>query len=227
MREIAISDIHGCRQTFRQLLHRLELTSEDCLYLLGDYIDRGPDSKGVIDTILEMQETGPQLTCLRGNHEQMLLNALHHPDAQKLFALNGGLETIQSYRLQRLDQFPKDHLNFLRGTAYHHLTPEYVLVHAGVNFRLPDPLSNPEALLWIRDYYNDLDRDWLDGRLLIHGHTPTPRPMIEKQFDGLPEFPILNIDCGCVFRQREFGLGYLCAVDLTNRQLYFQENIDS
>ena len=76
MRRFAISDIHGCIKTFKTLVDRIEFSKEDTLYLLGDYIDRGPDSKGVIDHIWKIQEEGYRVHCLRGNHEQMLLEEL-------------------------------------------------------------------------------------------------------------------------------------------------------
>lgn len=76
MKKYAITDIHGCNKTFQALLDKIAFTTADALYLLGDYIDRGPDSKGVFDTIFNLQETGHSVHCLRGNHEAMFLDSL-------------------------------------------------------------------------------------------------------------------------------------------------------
>ena len=85
MKQYAIGDIHGCSKTFKELLDKIGLIEGDELYLLGDYIDRGPDSKGVIDTIFELREKGFKVICLRGNHESMLLDALKNREEQKNF----------------------------------------------------------------------------------------------------------------------------------------------
>ena len=79
MSKYAISDIHGCIATFKTLLDKIKFSKEDELYLLGDYIDRGPDSKGVIDHIWYLQKSGYQVHCLRGNHENMLLQEVINP----------------------------------------------------------------------------------------------------------------------------------------------------
>lgn len=84
-RTFVIPDIHGCCRTFRQLLfHRLELQKTDTLYLLGDYIDRGPDSKGVIDTILELQRDGYDVQAIKGNHEEMLIETFESGSDESL-----------------------------------------------------------------------------------------------------------------------------------------------
>jgi len=80
MKKYVISDIHGCAKTFKALVDRISFSREDELYLLGDYIDRGPDSKGVIDHIWDLLETGYTVHCLTGNHEQMFLHAIDARD---------------------------------------------------------------------------------------------------------------------------------------------------
>jgi serine/threonine protein phosphatase 1 len=80
LKKFAISDIHGCNRTFNEVLQKTGLNKDDQLFLLGDYIDRGPDSKGVIDTIFNLQNEGYQVHCLRGNHEQMLMDAWQKND---------------------------------------------------------------------------------------------------------------------------------------------------
>ncbi|MCB0571084.1 MAG: serine/threonine protein phosphatase [Phaeodactylibacter sp.] len=228
MRQIAISDIHGCLKTFDALLDMIGLTASDELYLLGDYIDRGPNSKGVIDQIWALQAGGYQVFCLRGNHEELLLNATNgRPSAQAMWLNNGGDSTMQSFGLGPEDppgDIPGNYLDFLGGLPYYYEPEGYFLVHAGLDFRLPDPLEGLAAMLWIRDWYSSLDKDWLRGRVIVHGHTPLYRPLIQNQLNHLSEFPVIDIDAGCVYSL--MYLNNMCAFDLASRQLFFQKNID-
>ena len=104
MRRFAISDIHGCRATFEKMLTEvLQLQKEDTLYLLGDYIDRGPDSRGVIDHIWALQKEGYQVHCLRGNHEQMLLDEVDKDG----FWYKGNRATLDSFQIKSNQGIPK------------------------------------------------------------------------------------------------------------------------
>ena len=228
MRQIAISDIHGCIKTFEALLDIVKLTAVDELYLLGDYIDRGAHSKEVIDKIWALQAAGYQVHCLRGNHEELLLHARPEQLTPWLTWLhNGGDMTMRSFGLDPEappDCIPSKYLDFLEHLPYYFETDAYFLVHAGLDFRLPNPMEGKNAMLWIRDWYGNLDKSWLNGRIIVHGHTPLFRPMIQHQLNHLDDFPVIDIDAGCVFGN--MYLNHLCAFDLTNRQLYFQKNID-
>jgi len=230
MRRFAISDIHGCRRTFQSLLDQIGLSKADTLYLLGDYIDRGPDSKGVIDLILQLRSEGHSVICLRGNHEQMLLNALskHGLEELQLWLNAGGAETVDSFHdeLQTDTFLPRPYLAFIRQLDYYSLSDDYWLVHAGFNFKKNNPLEDTESMLWIRNWYAQLKPSLLNGAVVVHGHTPTPRHLIETQLEGLHELPVLNIDCGCVYKDRMPGIGFLCAFDLDNRRLFFEENVE-
>ncbi len=228
MKKFAISDIHGCVKTFEALLDKIALGTEDELYLLGDYIDRGPDSKAVIDTILRLKEEGHQLHCLRGNHEELLLQSLGgHRDYYQTWLHNGGDETLRSFGLSDCDnlhRIPEKYLDFFEGLDWYFNLDEYLLVHAGLDFTAASPLESTNALIWIRDWYGQIDREWLGDKSIVHGHTPKPRPLIEKQLKKMEKLPVLDIDAGCVFNSLYFK--HLCAFDLTNRELFFQKNID-
>lgn len=228
MRKIAISDIHGCKQSFLALLDQLALTTSDQLFLLGDYIDRGSDSKGVIDTILNMQQNGYVIKCLMGNHEQMMLDALTgiNEEDTEIWLVNGGIETLRSYKVHDKPEIPQQHLHFMENLELYCEIDEYILVHAGLNFKMPLPLSDEISMLWIRDWYQNLNRSWLDERIIVHGHTPMPKTEIERQFQELKKLPVLDIDGGCVHKGRRRGVGYLVAFDMTNRELIFQDNIE-
>ncbi|MFN7115670.1 MAG: metallophosphoesterase family protein [Saprospiraceae bacterium] len=228
MRKIAISDIHGCNATFQRLLEQLSLSQDDELYFLGDYIDRGPDSKGVIDIILDLQQSGNVVRCLLGNHEQMMKDALADVDEEdfKIWLINGGDETLRSYMVNGKPRIPDHHYDFFDNLELYCEVDEYIMVHAGLNFEMPLPLTDEFSMLWIRDWYPDLNRHWLGERIIVHGHTPMPKVDIENQFTHLEKFPVLNIDGGCVHKGKRRGVGYLVAFDLTNRELYFQENME-
>ena len=222
-RKIIVSDIHGCAYTFRVLINqKVKLTKDDHLYLLGDYIDRGPDSKGVFDFIFELWNKGYSITCLRGNHEDMLLRS-YDGDAMyaRMWRNNGGDQTMESFGLQYdIRQIPSEYIEFMRGLDYHVDLDECVMVHAGLNFDLDNPFRDQYSLLWLRHWYKKLDRNWLGKRIIIHGHTPKPKRHIEESLFHLGDLPILNIDAGC------YVYGHLCAFDQTNGKLYFQENLD-
>ncbi len=226
MRKIAISDIHGCSATFNALLHRLELTASDQLFLLGDYIDRGPDSKQVLDTIFNLQESGFQVQCLKGNHEELLLWAIdgHHHGLEN-FLRNGGEETLASFDAHHPGDIPSRYLDFIKNLPSWIESDEYIFVHAGLHF-VPglDPLSEPEKMLWVRNWYNSIDYAWLGDRYLVHGHTPMPKNNIRQMFGQFAAIRVLDIDAGCVFDLP--GYGHLCACDLSNRLLYFEPRSD-
>ncbi|GAB4426136.1 MAG: metallophosphoesterase family protein [Bacteroidia bacterium] len=221
MRRFAISDIHGCIKSFRKLIYDvLQLRPEDHLYLLGDYVDRGLGSRQVLDEIMGLIENGYQLTCLRGNHEVLMLDARDDLDSLDLWLYNGGDKTLRSFAVLNPGAIPERYWTFLAALSSYVLLDDYVLVHAGLNFSIPDPLSDLQEMVWIRDWYDDLDRAWLGDRTIVHGHTPIGRKEIRRMAARLAELPVLNIDGACVFQ------GDLCALDLDTKELFFQENIE-
>ncbi len=225
MARYVISDIHGCAQTFRLLLwDQLKLQKTDELFLLGDYIDRGPDSKGVLDQIMDLRHDGYRVYCLKGNHEDMLLNSMHDPAYLELFLYNGGKATLESFGgLLYPDDIPNTYLDFLEGLPTYIALDSAYLVHAGFNFNNPDPLSEPHDHMWIRNWYDQVDKEWLGDRKIIHGHTPVVREVIETAVDT--RAPFIDIDNGCFLKNMP-GRGYLCALEMNHYQLYFQPNSD-
>lgn len=221
MRKFAISDLHGCLKSFAALIQKIGLTTNDELYLLGDYIDRGPDSKGVIDFIWELQNSGYKIHCLRGNHEQMLLDL--YRENYNLY--DGGDENLlASFGVNHGKKIPQQYINWMDELEYYFEVDEYLLVHAGFNFKVPDPLSDEKSMLWIRNWRADIDRLWLDGRIVVHGHTPTKKEGILHYLKHAESTPEIFIDNGCAFHHID-GLGGLCALDLQERTMIFQEYI--
>ncbi len=220
MRRFAISDIHGCLHSFKALIQQISFTKKDTLYLLGDYIDRGPNSKGVIDYIWQLQEGGHAIHCLRGNHEQMLINSIKSLSIWK----TEDADTLASFGVPRNEDIPKCYINWMNQLDYFIALDDFILVHAGLNFDANDPLESLDAMIWIRNWYEDIDHDWLGNRLIIHGHTPTKQVKIKESLKDLDHTPAINIDAGCVFQQLSFG--HLCALDLDKHQLFFQARLD-
>jgi serine/threonine protein phosphatase 1 len=220
-RQIAISDIHGCLKSFQTLLEdKVQFTLADELYLLGDFIDRGKDSKGVIDYVLNLQNKGFTVFCLMGNHEDMMLGAKMHPEKRMMWRQHGGIETLDSYDCDLMGLYEHPHFKFYQNLDYYIETDKYIFVHAGLNFRIGNPLDDEYSMLWVRNWHHKIERFKVNNKIIVHGHTPIKPSKIEFYLDKLDDFGYLDIDAGCVFGHQ------LCAVDLTNRQLYFQDNVD-
>tara|TARA_R110002124_G_scaffold149259_5_gene315366 strand:- start:13310 stop:14065 length:756 start_codon:yes stop_codon:yes gene_type:complete len=223
-RKLIIGDIHGCLTTFEALLDTMNFSKSDKLYLVGDYIDRGPDSKGVIDKIMELKDENYNVVAIRGNHEQMLIDD-YEAETLKGWYSNADEQLLNSFGIRNLREFPDEYLQFCKKLPLYYMEDEFILVHAGINFNRENPLENKKDLLWVRNWYHSIDKDWLGDRIIIHGHTMIPKSDIEEQFANLEVNQYLDIDCGAVV-SRDPLLGYLCCFDLTNEKLHFQENME-
>jgi serine/threonine protein phosphatase 1 len=242
MRTLIIGDIHGCNKTFNAMLDKVALSTFDHLYLLGDYIDRGPDSKGVIDTIFNLKQAGYQVSCLLGNHEQMMLDALESPkvkaddddnedgidttDYRARWLRNGGYETLHSFGTVNLNLIPPQHIKFLKELPHYIETEDLILVHAGLDFYSPNPLENLYDMIWIRDWYRSINYKWLKGKTVVHGHTPISMSQIEIQYDSRDKLQAINLDGGAVFSRGSRNDYGLCCLDWKNEKLYFQDTVD-
>ncbi len=224
MKRYAISDIHGCLATFNALLKKIALQKEDKLFLLGDFIDRGPDSKGVIERIWALEKKGYQLTCLKGNHEQMLVETSQGIDKMARWHLNGGEATLNSFNANSPNEIPSDFFSWMEKLPHYAKEVDYILVHAGFGFVMPDPLHEIHSMLWARDWYHKINYHWLKKRIIIHGHTPRPRTKIDKQLKTINKHKVLDIDNGCFYAGKK-GLGSLLAFDMDERKIISQQYI--
>lgn len=198
-RVYAIGDIHGRAD----LLTRIrELIAEDlqrspasdaCIVLLGDYVDRGPDSKGVLDQLTTVSFPA-RLVALRGNHEAMLLEFLDRPQTGELWLRNGGIETLYSYGVEcdrrRLgtgfseaaDRFraalPEAHMAFLRRLPSSLAIGDYFFCHAGVRPGVPLDDQSEQDLIWIRGEFLASQADF--GKVVVHGHNAAVAPEIRS-----------------------------------------------
>ena len=230
-RILAISDIHGCAKTFEALLDRVALSTSDTLYLLGDFIDRGPDSKGVFDLIFQLTDNGYNINSLMGNHEAIMLTVLEDPYTAPKWGLAGGVPTLNSFNARSMSDIPETYLKYVAALPDYFDTGDFIFVHAGLNFLAKDPLGANAAddLKWIRNWYDSIRYDWLGQRIIIHGHTPVPSEETDHQLALLERRQYINIDNGCVFKHRaaQYGMGKLTALDLTNRTIIRQTCIDT
>jgi serine/threonine protein phosphatase 1 len=219
-RVFIIADIHGCCKTFKKLiLEKISIKKSDKIYCLGDYVDRGPDSKGVIDFILKMRKKGYKIHTLRGNHEEIMLNSINDEKSFLHWTKNGGDKALASFKIDSIKKLKPVYLNFIKRTKFYIETKDFILVHAGLNFSIENPLSDKEAMLWIRNF--TVNKDYLKGKILIHGHTPKTRgEIISQKFEST-----INLDGGCVYMQGE-GFGSLFALNFYERELIEVRNID-
>lgn len=224
MADYVVTDIHGCVLTFRKLIEeKIGLRKGDRLFLLGDYIDRGPDSKCVIDYILDLTEQGFSLEVLMGNHEEMLLRCLDQPEYIESWQLNGGAATLNSFKVQTINQIPEKYIFFLRSLKKFTSWNNCLLVHAGFNFGIENIFEDEVAMLWARDY--TVAPEKTGNKIVIHGHTPKPFGDLMEIFEKREQNFEINLDNGCVYKQIP-GLGNLFALRLDDMGILFQPNID-
>jgi len=172
MNTYAIGDIHGCLNSLQALAGAVQFDASDQIIFLGDYIDRGADSKGVIDWIIELGTTHNVIR-LRGNHEEMMLEAKHKPLEAKMWSSFGGFETLISYNSESADNWipsiPGSHWGFLKSTRNYLETDECIFVHGAVEAALEMKEQDPNTLLWGRCHGM---RPHASGKRVVCGHTP-------------------------------------------------------
>lgn len=201
-RYIAFGDIHGHADELIQLLREIKIEDEDVLVFLGDYIDRGADSKGVINTLINLQGVfGDQrIVLLRGNHEDMIERAMCDKRYTKWWFNNGGKATAESFGMEypfmEVEPYIQDFLDSL--LPYYAPNDKLLFVHAGINPEFPLSEQVEEDLLWIRGPFLLSEKDF--GFKVVHGHTPV------EAVDVRPNR--INVDTGGCFG------GHLSAVIL-------------
>lgn len=136
-------------------------------------------------------------------------------------------ELLNSYHIDKLDDLPLDHLRFFQGLPFYYQDDNTICVHAGLDFTRGDPFYNNKELIWIRDWYRGIDKDWLGDRIIIHGHTILTKANIIWQYENLSKNQYLGIDCGAFIDHSSYPhYGHMCAYDRTNHEIYFQTNLD-
>jgi len=197
LRVYAVGDVHGCREQLRRL-HRAIVAdaaaapARRLLIYLGDYIDRGSDSRGVIEELCEPAPAGFERVFLLGNHEDFLLQALHDRSALLPWLSNGGDQTCRAYGLEPtappdgaddlflwlqealVASLPARHRAFLEGLALSHSEGDYFFCHAGVRPDVALEAQSSEDLLWMREPFLSSRQSF--GKVVVHGHTPSLAP---------------------------------------------------
>jgi serine/threonine protein phosphatase 1 len=222
----AIGDIHGRRDCLDQLLLRIgeddreRGPAQTKLVLLGDLVDRGPESRGVIERLSRLDKVRP-CVFLMGNHEEVFIDAWEGDEtAVRLFHRIGGRETLLSYGVAPADydsadfaqlrallaaRVPAEHIAFLRGFRDSYRSGEYLFVHAGIRPGTPIEEQSPKDMRWIRDKFLDDARD--HGVCVVHGHSIAPA------VDEKPNR--VGIDTGA------YASGRLTALGLEGRDRWF------
>jgi serine/threonine protein phosphatase 1 len=182
-----IGDIHGCLDMLKRMLDKIQWEpNKDRLIFLGDYIDRGEDSKGVVGYILELEKMSSHIECLIGNHEAAFLDYLNGKE-KKLFLMNGGYRTLESYDAGREAPdnhlVPASHMDFYTSLDTYLELEDYYVVHAGFRPGVPLSEQNFEDLIWIRDSFIFSSDDF--GKRVIFGHTPFSEPLVLENKIGL------------------------------------------
>lgn len=217
MRKFVIGDIHGCCQALKDLIEKIDPQEEDILIFLGDYIDRGKDSKEVIDYLLHLRGCC-KLVFLMGNHESWMLDALGSEGVFSLWMVNGGRSTILSYLGGKVksdfseSDMPQEHVKFFKSLKLYYEDDKYICVHGGVNPGIPMEMQRKEALLWNRPEPGD--EAGMKGKKVIVGHTPQLNPVKCKD--------MIFIDTGVCFS----GYGYLTAVQLPEEEFIQVKRIE-
>lgn len=226
LRVYAVGDVHGRADLLADIWSRIEAdlaerpVERSRIVMLGDYTDRGPDSRKVVDMLAGRLEADPEFICLRGNHDDWLETFLFAPDeVGDSFLRWGGMETLASYGVDTAGQrrshvelsrelkelMPASHRRFLSRLRRAHVEGDYFFVHAGVRPGIPLDEQDPHDLLWIRgEFHHHLGSF---GKVIVHGHTPVDEVEVRRNR--------INLDTGA------YASGVLSAVALEGRAYRF------
>ena len=184
-RYIAITDIHGELEKLNSVLSKIEFRDDDIIVFLGDYIDRGPDSKGVVERVLELGEKH-KCVYLIGSHEYALLHSKNDEYYDYLFWNYGGPATVKSYG-GRFENILNTHGDFFRSLDFYYLTDKYFFVHAGINPRYSLEEQKETDFVYIRSAFYNSKHNL--PQKIIFGHTEFGEPLVQNDKIG--------IDLGC------------------------------
>jgi serine/threonine protein phosphatase 1 len=226
VRVYAVGDVHGCLEQLTalhqaiaaDLVERpLHSNARAVLVHLGDYIDRGPDSAGVVARLMAPFAAPPEVVCLMGNHEDLLLGALEgRRGSAEVWLANGGVESLQSWGVpwrtapsRWAGLLPAAQIEFLRGLKLLHRLGGYVFVHAGLRPGVPMEAQTRQDMLWIREPF--LSSDAKLGAVVVHGHTPeASAPVVRANRIGLDTGAVLGGVLSCAVLEGEM-MGFLQA----------------
>jgi serine/threonine protein phosphatase 1 len=198
-RLFVVGDVHGCAAELEVLLRGLPLAPGDTVAFVGDYIDRGPESRPVVSMLLDLRaRPGLSWVFLKGNHEDMCLAYLGRRGRWgEAFCANGGSATLESYGIdprlagrEAAARMPASHLAFLESLELSFRCDPYLVVHAGIRPSVPWAEQDEEDLLWIRDEFIVLPHHL--PQTIVFGHTPQRTVLVDLPYK-------IGIDTGCVY----------------------------
>jgi serine/threonine protein phosphatase 1 len=204
-RTVAIGDIHGCSVALAALINLIDPQPDDTIITLGDYVDRGLDSRGVLDQLIALQSRC-NLVPILGNHDEMMLNARNGKDDFNFWKNCGGITALDSYGSSgRLDLIPAVHFRFLQQCVPFFETDTHFFIHANYRRDLHLEEMDEHALRWLslRDF---VPSPHCSGKVAVMGHTPQP--------DILDLGHLICLDTGCC------NGGWLTAFDVKSRQCW-------
>ena len=222
MRTFVISDIHGNNALFRKALKKVKLKKCDKVILLGDVIDRGKESKEVLDTILLLKDSGFDIRCIRGNHEDMMLKSFDDESMFYQWIQNGGDETLLSFMTDSLNKVPPKYIELIRSFPYYDFHNHFIFVHAGLNTFISDPFSDLETMLWTRKAKDLISEDWDKEKIIIHGHNPVDRNNILNALNNKQS--VIGIDNGVYFKKEGFGALTILQLENLNIEFIYESN---
>lgn len=203
-RLLAIGDIHGCSRALAALIEAVGPQPDDTVILLGDYVDRGPDTKGVLDQLIELSGR-TSLVPLLGNHEEIMLAAREETSEFDAWLRFGGVATLDSYETLTLAQIPDDHFAFLESCRLFYETERHFYVHANYDHDVALDQQDRETLVWL-SLRDSIPGPHYSGKVALVGHTP------QKSGEILDLGYLKCLDTGCCYG------GWLTAVEVqTNR----------
>jgi serine/threonine protein phosphatase 1 len=206
-RLIAIGDIHGCLPALRSVLDAIAPGTDDTIVTLGDYIDRGPDSRGVIDCLIRLQSSC-RLTPLLGNHDELLIDIRSgRADLLADWLLFGGNATLASYGTLKPETIPEHHIEFLENCLLYYETEKHIYLHGTYDPALPLERQTLQMLLWDKIRPTP-PGPHCSGKTVILGHTAQRNGQI------LDLGHLKCIDTCC------YGEGYLTALDIQSGQIW-------
>ena len=217
-RQLVIGDVHGCHKTLDALLRKLKVSPLDQLFFLGDLVNRGPDSGKVLDQIIRLQESGYQAFVLRGNHEQLVLDAAEVSNEE----LRSTLESRNARSLLRKKgTLKKRYERFMKNTLHYVVLDKFYLVHAGFNLKTKTPFSDTRAMLWKRPF--NLKKK-INGKRVLYGHNPRRWQDIKQAVNM--KLPHIGLDNGCVHTHLSKKYGRLICLELGTMTLHKQRNCE-
>jgi len=205
-RTIAIGDIHGCANALRSLIEAIQPSAEDTIISLGDLVDRGPDSKGVVDQLLELRER-TNLVVIMGNHEEMML-AVMDGESPLEWLKHGGGETMESYGFTGdISVVPESHIELMRNALLYHEMDTHFFTHGNYEHDKPLDQQDPMICRW-RSLVQKTPRPHISGKKAVVGHTP------DKSGEIFDIGHLVCLDTYC------YGGAWLTAVDVANGTIW-------